>query len=158
MHPIHRLWIHIKRIYLFILYWLVGDDDGYYLSMRAYYCLELEDYHGAIKNCKKALKHSNHPWIHQTLAECYNKIGKYDTSAEYYRTVYTDVDDPKTALRLAKEELESGNIDITSELVNKVTKMKNILNSSDKEKLNQLEEDLAMAERGRKDLKKYKKA
>lgn len=157
MNPIHKLWVNIKRAYLFVLYWLVGLEDDYYLMMKAYYRLELEDYPGAIRYCEKALKTSNHAFIHYTLAECYTQIGKYDTSAEYYRTVYTDIDNPKAALRLAYEELQSGNLDNSSELINMIKRMKNKLNSTDERRLGHIEEELAMAERGREELKKYKK-
>jgi tetratricopeptide (TPR) repeat protein len=157
MGPLYKLWIHLKRIYLIVLYWAVGLENDYYFMMRAYYCLQLEDYGGAIRNCKKALTHSNNSWIHSTLALCYTKVGDHNTSAEYYRSVYTNLDNPKTALRLAGEELESGNLDSANELIKKIKDMNSALNSSDMHKLNRLEEDLSRAERGREDLKKYKK-
>jgi tetratricopeptide (TPR) repeat protein len=157
MNSLYKLWIHWKRIYLIVLYWAVGEEEDYYFMMRAYYCLQLEDYGGAIRNCKKALKHSNNSWIHSTLAKCYAHTGKYDNPAEYFRTVYTDIDNPKTALRLANEELESGNIDNCQEIVKKIKTMSQKLSTSDREKLDYLETSIFEAERGREELKKYKK-
>ena len=158
MNPLRNLWIHLKSIYLFVHYWFGGLEDDYYLMMKACYCHELEDYHGAIKYCEKALKHSNNAFIHYTLAECYTQIGTYDSSIEYYRTVYKDIGNPKSALYLAYEELQSGNIDNCSELIKLVKRKKKKLKSTDKRKLGQIEEELAKAERGREDLMKYKKA
>ena len=158
MNPLIKLWIYIKRAYLIILYWIVGLEDDYYLMMRAYYCLELEDYSGAIRNCEKALKHSNDTWIHSTLAKCYVQTGKYNNPTEYYRTVYTDIDNPKTALRLAYEELQSGNIDKCQEIVGKIKATNHKLSTSDKEKLDYLEISIYESERGREELKKYKNA
>lgn len=158
MNPLIRLWIHIKRVYLILLYWMVGMEEGYYLTWRAFYCLELGDYSGTIRHCEKALKHSKDPFLHSALARSYVHTGRYSSRAEYLRTIYTDLDDPKMALWLALEELESGYIDESSEIVDRIKTYSHSLSSDQKEQLDDLEMSIYEADKGRREISKLKKA
>ena len=157
MNPFKRLWIQWKRVYLIIQYWLTGLEEGYYYTMRAHYCFELGDYQGAVRNCKTALKHSNHTFIHSTLAKSYAQLRINNDSTDYHQSVDLDIESPTTALYLANEEFKLGNIEASMQIVNKVKASGQKLSARDIEKLDYLEESIAMAEKGREELMKYKK-
>ena len=158
MNPLSKIWTNLKIIYLYVLYWCVGLEEEEFYIKKADYYIDLNKYHRAIRSYERALKYSNHPYIHSKLSYCYTQTGKYKNTAEYFRKVFNDIDNPKTALRLAREELESGNIDRSTDLIKKLKSMESTLTSSEKEKLMFLELSISSAEKGREDLKKYKKA
>jgi tetratricopeptide (TPR) repeat protein len=131
-----------KIVYYTTAYWAVGLTEEEYHIRKANYWIELENYRRAIRNYQKALKASEDSQVRAAMAWCYGEIGMIETCLQHYRTSYETNDHPSIALRLAYAELNHGNHEESSKLLQYVKDNADRMHEEDAEELTKLEEDI----------------
>lgn len=116
-HPLKKLWVVAKLIYLNLGYFLVGLEDEYYYILKGNYLKDLNQLQGAINSYQKALRETKNPRVHLALASCMLHVGRYHEALPHFRTAYEKLNDPDTALGLAIVEYETGNIERCTKLI-----------------------------------------
>ena len=114
------IWISIKFIYLYIVYWLAGlSEEDFYITKGNYFA-DLEKYYSAINCYEKALHESEMYSLYASIGWCYTAIDNNTEALKYYRKAYEKIKRHYVTVTLASLEMESGNIEKCKEVFKNV--------------------------------------
>ncbi len=135
-----KIIILLKLLYLYLLYWFVGLDEGWFYITKGNYLYDLEYFPAAAKAFKKALKETESPYVYSSLGYCYLNCGITDKALKYLNIAYSKKSTPEFAVGLVYAEYENGNFQKSKELYESLKEQSKGASSEFQESLEYIEE------------------
>jgi len=120
LYSLKVCWTLAKVLFLYFSYWLPGITPEEFYIRKGNYLMDLHWFHKAVPTYQKALKETKSPRVHLALGHCLLKMGQFKESVQHFRIAHEKMNQPDVVLGLAISEYETGNIDRSRELIQRL--------------------------------------